>query len=304
MKIQKTRLICSLIACVIIILCLVLFNNLITDRSLSSKMITSNFIGYDFARVVIGDDTEITMLLKPGGEIHDFEPTPEDVIKIKNADLFIYVGGESDEWAQELLEDNEIPVSKTLRLMDYVETKKEAGEDEDDEHIWTSSVNAIKLVDAIRSRLSEIYPDKAEQFAANAVSYTDRLAEIDARIRQVVAESPKKELIFGDRFPFQYFVDEYGLDYSAAFPGCAEQTEASANTIAFLVDKARKDGINVIMKIELSSDQLAKTIADEVGAKVLTMNSAHNISRGDFEAGVTYADIMEENVGVLEEALK
>lgn len=303
-KKRIARIIYGTIICILLIAAGFLIINFASQKETMPKVIASNFVGYDFARAVIGDDTEIAMLLKPGGEIHDFEPTPEDVIKIKNADLFIYVGGESDEWAQELLEDNEIPVSKTLRLMDYVETKKEAGEDEDDEHIWTSPVNAIKLVDAIRSRLSEIYPDKAEQFAANAVSYTDRLTEIDARIRQVVAESPKKELIFGDRFPFQYFVDEYGLDYSAAFPGCAEQTEASANTIAFLVDKARKDGINVIMKIELSSDQLAKTIADEVGAKVLTLNSAHNISREDFEAGVTYADIMEGNVEVLKEALK
>ena len=332
MKTRLIKIICGVAVVVFIVVAGFGVANLALKRSATPAVIASNFVGYDFARAVMGDSAEIAMLLKPGGEVHNFEPTPEDIIRIKNADLFIYVGGESEGWAQKLLDDNGIPAEKALRLMDYVEAKTEedklgmdtedgigsnaeGGADnntematetstEYDEHIWTSPANAIKLVDAIRARLAKFYPDKAQQFAKNTKSYTDGLAEIDGEIRQVVAESPKKELIFGDRFPFRYFVDEYGLDYWAAFPGCAEQTEASASTIAFLIDKVRKDGINVILKIELSNGQLAKTIAEEVGAKVLTFNSAHNISREDFDAGVTYADIMEENIKVLKEALK
>lgn len=295
----------------------------IANNKNSARIISSNFIGYDFARAVTGDKSEISMLLKPGAEAHDFEPTPEDIINIKNADLFIYVGGESDEWIENLLEDNEIPAEKTLRLMDLVEVKEEelsegmedhsheahdheASEDHEeyDEHIWTSPLNAIQLVNGIKAKLSTIHPENKSTYIQNTDSYTSRLLAIDQKIRDVVSSSAKKELIFGDRFPFRYFVNEYDLGYYAAFPGCSEQTEASSQTIAFLIDKAKTDNIKTILKIELTSDKLAKTIAEEAGAKVLTLNAAHNISKEDFESGLTYADIMEANIDVLKEALK
>lgn len=281
-------------------------------------VLSTNFIGYDLARAVVGDaGVEVSMLLKPGAEMHDFEPTPEDIIKIREADLFIYVGGESDEWVEELLDDNEISEEKVLRLMDLVEVKEEElvegmkedhedvdGEVEYDEHVWTSPVNAMKMVDGVREKMATIYPEKRETFERNAEEYNVRLKDIDRKIREVVTEGARKELIFGDRFPFRYFVDEYGLDYYAAFPGCSEQTEASSQTIAFLIDKAKAEGAKVILKIELTSDKLAQTIADEVGAKVLTLNAAHNISQEDFERGVTYAEIMEGNLEVLREVLE
>lgn len=287
-------------------------------------VLATNFIGYDLARAVVGDTgVEVSMLLKPGAEMHDFEPTPEDIIKIREADLFIYVGGESDEWVEELLSDNEISKDKVLRMMDLVEVKEEElvegmeewhedeeghehadGEVEYDEHVWTSPVNTMKMVDGVREKLAMIYPEKRETFERNAEEYNARLMDIDRKIREVVAESARKELIFGDRFPFRYFVDEYGLDYYAAFPGCSEQTEASSQTIAFLIDKAKAEGVKAILKIELTSDKLAQTIADEVGAKVMTLNAAHNISQEDFERGVTYAEIMEGNIEVLREALE
>lgn len=299
----------------------------------SARIISSNFVGYDFARAVTGDKSEVSMLLKPGAEAHDFEPTPEDIINIKNADLFIYVGGESDEWIENLLEGNEIPTEKTLRLMDLVEVKEEElsegmeehehdehehsheahdehdheaseAHEEYDEHIWTSPVNAIKLVNGTKDKLSKIHPEKEGIYTKNANAYISRLLAIDQKIRDVVSSSPKKELIFGDRFPFRYFVDEYGLGYYAAFPGCSEQTEASSQTIAFLIDKVKTDNIKTILKTELTSDKLAKTIAEETGAKVLTLNAAHNISKEDFESGLTYADIMEANIDMLKEALK
>ena len=281
-------------------------------------VLSTNFIGYDLARAVVGDTgVDVSMLLKPGAEMHDFEPTPEDIIKIREADLFIYVGGESDGWVEEMLSENEIPEEKVLKLMDLVDVKKEElvegmeevhedmeGEVEYDEHVWTSPVNAIKMVDGAREKLATIYPEKAKVFGRNAEEYNVRLMDIDRKIREVVAESARKELIFGDRFPFRYFVDEYGLDYYAAFPGCSEQTEASSQTIAYLIDKAKTEGVKVILKIELTSDKLAQTIADEAGAKVMTLNAAHNISQEDFERGVTYAEIMEGNIEVLREALE
>lgn len=304
----------ALIAGVIVFVVLKINNNQKT-----AKIISSNFVGYDFARAVTGDKTQVSMLLKPGAEMHDFEPTPEDIVKIKNADLFIYVGGESDEWIEKVLNDNEISKDKTLRLMDLVEVKEEEhveGMEEEeheheheeeveyDEHIWTSPKNAIKLVNGTKEKLAKIYPENKATYEKNANSYTRQLSDIDQQIRDTVASSNKKELIFGDRFPFRYLVDEYGLKYFAAFPGCAEQTEASSKTIAFLIDKVKNDGVKVVLKIELTSDKLAQIVADETGAKVMELNAAHNISSEDFERGVTYVDIMKDNIKVLEEALK
>ena len=318
----------ALIVVLIVGVCIFAITKLSQNKK-TTNIIATNFIGYDFARAVTGDKTKVSMLLKPGVEMHDFEPTPEDIINIKKADLFIYVGGESDKWVKDLLKDNEISEGKTLRLMDLVEVKEEelsegmeghghvseeaTGEHEHehnedkteyDEHIWTSPVNAIKLVNAIKDKLSNIYPENETIYAKNANAYTSHLSNIDQRIRDIIANGHKKELIFGDRFPFRYFVDEYGLDYYAAFPGCSEQTEASSQTIAFLANKAKTSNVNTILKIELTSDKLAKSIADEVGASVMVLNAAHNISSDDFENGVTYADIMEGNIEVLKEALK
>lgn len=302
----------------IIVICLITFIGylIITKTSndkKSSTIISSNFIGYDFARAVTGDSSSISMLLAPGSEAHTFEPTPEDIINIKNADLFIYVGGESEDWVNDLLENSEIPREKTIRLMDFIEAKEEKfpegmeqGDEEEieyDEHIWTSPINAIELIDAIKDKLSTIHPEARDTYAKNASSYNSRLLAIDQEFRDIIEHSHKKELIFGDRFPFRYFVDEYGLDYYAAFPGCSEQTEASSQTIAFLINKAKSDHINTILKIELTSDKLANTIANEANAKVLVLNAAHNISKEDFDNGLTYADIMENNTKILEEAL-
>ena len=293
----------------------------------SASIIASNFIGYDFARAITGEASEVAMLLKPGTEAHTYEPTPEDIINIQKADLFIYVGGESDAWIEDLILDNEISAQHTLRLMDYVEVKTEElvegmdGEAEHDhnsdhdhdsdaldveydEHIWTSPVNAIRLVDSIKTKLIMLHPDKAALYNENAAAYVKQLHSINQSIRDIVASSNKNTLVFADRFPFRYFVDEYGLDYYAAFPGCAEQTEASSKTIAFLIDKINNMHIGTILKIELTSSRLAESIAAETGAQVLELHSGHNIAEADFDRGVTYVDILLHNVEVLKEALK
>ena len=346
-KNKSIRAISGIIAIILILSISIFVITKLSNNKKTVSIIASNFISYDFARAVTGDKSEVAMLLKPGVEMHNYEPTPEDIINIKNADLFIHVGGESDEWVENLLEENEIPEEKTMRLMDLVEIKEEElsegmeehehkheheheskefheehkheheskepheeherhheEETEYDEHIWTSPVNAIKIVTGIKNKLSIIYPENENVYIKNADAYISRLSDIDQKIRDVVANSNKKELIFGDRFPFRYFVDEYGLNYYAAFPGCSEQTEASSKTIAFLINKAKSDNIKTILKIELTSDKLAKSIADEAGAKVMTLSAAHNISSEDFEKGMTYADIMESNIKVLKEALK
>ena len=270
------------------------------------KIVATNFPAYDFARAVAGDEAEVKMLLKPGAEMHDFEPTPQDVIDIKNSDLFVYVGGESDEWVADILKDIDVSKTKTLKMMDAVSVVEEEAvegmeaeeEDEEvkgdeveyDEHVWTSPKNAAKIVDAIAEKIA----DKSDRFKKNAADYVAKLDELNAKFRDVVKNAKRKTIVFGDRFPLRYFVDEYNLKYFAAFPGCAEQTEASSKTISFLINKVKTEEIPVVFKVELSSGKIADTIAKETGAKVVEFNAVHNVSAEDFAAGATYVSLMEK----------
>ena len=281
-------------------------------------IITTSFPGYDFARAITknSDDVEVKMLLKPGAEMHDFEPTPQDIKNIKKSDIFIYVGGDSDEWIEDVLNNIDTKKTKVIKLMDLVNTKEEehvegmeTEEEEEeeeveyDEHVWTSPINAIEITTKLKNEIVKLDNKNKTLYEENTTDYVNKLTDIDTEIKDVVENAKRKEIIFGDRFPLRYFADEYGLTYYAAFPGCSEQTEASAKTISFLIDKVKEDNIPVIFHIELSSGKIANTISKETGAKVLEFNAAHNISQKDFDAGVTYVDIMKKNIKVLKEAL-
>jgi len=280
-------------------------------------IISTSFPGYDFARAITKDskDFEVKMLLKPGSEMHSYEPTPQDIINISNADIFIYVGGDSDNWIEDVLKDINTDKTKIIKLMDLVdvveeehvegmeEDKEEEEEVEYDEHVWTSPINAIAIINKLKEEIIKVDNDNKSLYEDNSNNYTNELSNIDNEIRSLVKNAKRKEIIFGDRFPIRYFVEEYGLSYYAAFPGCSEQTEASAKTITFLINKVKKDNIPVIFHIELSNGNIAKTIADETGAKVLEFKTAHNISQDDFDKGITYVDIMKSNIEVLKEAI-
>ncbi|MBR1386349.1 MAG: zinc ABC transporter substrate-binding protein [Bacilli bacterium] len=281
------------------------------------SIVVTNFPCYDFARAIVKDSDEfdIKMLLKPGSEIHDFDPTPQDIIDIENSDLFIYVGGESDTWVDSVISDLDKDKTKAIKLMDFVplfveETKEgmevdeyEEDHEEYDEHIWTSPKNAIKIIEGLSEIISQIDKENSDLYIENAKNYTEELKRIDIEIREIVNNSNNKLLIFGDRFPFRYFVEEYGLNYYAAFNGCSEASEASAKTIAFLVDKIKTNNINYILKIELSSEKIAIALKNETNKEIRTLNSAHNISQKDFDSGITYVDIMKDNIKVLKEVL-
>ncbi len=282
-------------------------------------IIASNFPCYDFARAVTKDidDVDVQMLLTPGGEMHDFEPTPQDIINIKNSDIFIYVGGESDSWIEDILNDIDPSKTKIIKIMDYVdlideeeldvledeEEHEDEEEEEYDEHIWTSPVNAIKIISRLKEEIKEMDKDNSDKYEENANIYISELESIDKEFREIVSSAKRKEIVVGDRFPFIYFAKEYGLSYTAAFKGCSDQSEASAKTISALVDKVKKDNIPVVIKIELSNGNIANTINEETGAKVLEFNSAHNISQKEFDKGTTYVDIMKKNIEVIKEAL-
>ena len=307
-----------------------------THTSSGFKIVTSNYVAYDFARAVVGEveGVDVEMLLKPGADSHSYEPTPQDIATLAGADLFIYNGGESEEWVEKLISSSELDRAKTMKMMELVElrpeeevnsveqsdgdaqddaTARDNDKDEDgqngehdteyDEHIWTSQKNSIVIVDKIKQRLISVLPQFKDNFEINAEMYEKELNDIDTEMQRIIADARRRELVFADRFPFLYLARDYGLSYEAAFPGCSEQTEASSAVIAELIDKVKQDNIGVILKIELTSDKLAQTIAEATGAKILTLNSAHNISQEVFDAGVRYTDILRDNLLVLAEAL-
>lgn len=283
------------------------------SKSNKITIVTTSFPSYDFVRSITkNSDIEVKMLLKPGMDLHDYEPTAQDIIDINNSKLFIYTGGESDSWINDVLKNIDVNNKKIIKLMDlvdlYDEEVKDGMEiDEDekelDEHVWTSPVNARIIITKLKEEIKNIDSNNSSLYEKNANEYIEQIKKIDEEIREIVNSSKRQELIFGDRFPLLYFVKEYNIDYYAAFPGCSEQTEASAKTISYLIDKVKKDNIPVIFHIELSNGKIANTIAKETGAKVLQFNSAHNITQEEFDNGVTYVDLMKDNIKVLKEAL-
>lgn len=314
------------------------------------SVVSTSFPGYDFARAVTKNTNISTkMLVKPGAETHTYEPTPQDIIDIKNADMFIYVGGDSDTWVEKILKDVDTKKTHVVKLVDLVSTVEEeivegmedenehdhghADHDHDhdhdhdydhkhdhdhdheshahkhdhdeeeegpeiDEHVWTSPKKAMEIVKKIANVASEIDADEKTKINDNAEKYVAEIAQVDNDLHQAI-DGKISEIVVADRFPFRYFADEFGLKYAAAFSGCSEQTEASAKTISFLINKVKQDKIKKIYKIELSNGKIAETVSKDTGAEVLELHSAHNVTADDFSKGVTYVDLMKRNLAAL-----
>ncbi len=287
------------------------------------KVIATIFPPYDFARAIGGDRVNLSMLLKPGMESHSYSPSPQDIIDIQNCDLFVCIGGENDRWAEKIIDslDGE-KRPRVLKLIgcvspveeEHVEGMQEeeghdadAGEDhahegEYDEHIWTSPRNAAKMAAAVRDGLILVDRKNRPFYEKNAEMYIEELEKLDGDLRSAVGGRHRR-LVFGDRFPFRYLADEYGLAYSAAFPGCAAESEANAATVAYLIDKVKTENIPVVFHIEMSNEKTADAICQETGARKRLLHSCHNLSRADFEAGATYISLMRKNLEGLKEAL-
>ena len=302
------------------------------------SIVTTVFAPYDFAKQVAREYGDVTMLVPPASESHSYEPTPQDIMKIESCDVFIYGGGDSDEWVRGILSSIQNKDIQVIKMMDCVEVVEEEivegmeheheheheeeeeheheheeeheheGEHEEeieyDEHVWTSPENAIAIVKAIEAKLQELDLAHETVYKQNADQYIDQLNELDAAFKEVIAGAKRKEVIFADRFPLRYFVEAYDLDYYAAFPGCSTDTEPSAATVAFLIDKVKTDNIPVVFHIEMSNEKMADTICEATGAKKQLFNACHTVSKDDFEKNVTYVDIMNQNVEALREALQ
>ena len=289
-------------------------------------IVTTIFPEYDWVREILGDkadSAEITMLLDKGVDLHSYQPTADYLIKLSDCDLFVYVGGESDGWVEDALKNATNKNRKVINLLEILgdsvkeeetvegmqaeeEDHEDHEEKEYDEHVWLSLKNAEVLVNAISKSLQELDPDNKDTYAANADAYVQKLSALDAEYQKAVSAGACKTLLFGDRFPFRYLVDDYGLSYYAAFAGCSAESEASFETVSFLGRKADEGELPCVLTIEGKNHKIAETIVQNTAGKsqkILTMDSMQSTTAQDVASGTTYLSLMEKNLDVLKEAL-
>ena len=280
-------------------------------------VVTTLFPAYDFARELCGGRCEIVLLVPPGAETHSYEPTPQDIVRIEDCDLLICNGGESEAWLETILDGaaGDFAVLRMLDCVDALEEEQKEGmqrvhedeaeedETEYDEHVWTSPRNASEICRAICGALCAIDGAGAEEYRQNCERYCAELERLDAAFREIVAEAKGNCLIFADRFPARYFVEEYGLDYYAAFPGCADDTEPSARTVAFLIDRVREQGTGAVLYIEYSNQKMADVICEDTHCEKRLFHTCHTVSAADLRAGATYLSLMWANTESVKEAL-
>ena len=321
-------------------------------------VVTTIFPIYDWVREIVGanDHVDVSILLDSGVDLHSYQPTVQDILKVSTADVFAFVGGESDEWVEGALAEAVNPEMKVVNLVeamgedikmeeivegmehehdhdhddhdhdeddhDHDEDDHDHDEDEDehdhdheheheheeeaDEHVWLSLRNAQKLVAALTDALCKADPADAEAFRANAAAYIGKLAALDAQYSEAVNSAAFRTILFGDRFPFRYLADDYGLDYFAALSGCSAESEASFATIVFLAGKVDELGLPTVLTIENPRTRIAQTIVESTQAKnqkILSLDSMQGTTAADIAAGATYLGIMESNLAVLRDAL-
>ena len=316
-----------------------------TNQTDKLSIVTTIFPEYDWVREILGekaDNAEITMLLDNGVDLHSYQPTADDIVKISDCDLFIYVGGESDEWVEDALRNAANGNMKVINLLEVLgdsvkteeivegmqeeehehedaeehehedahaheDAEEHEHEEETDEHVWLSLKNAKMLVRVISKALQELDPDSKDIYAANADAYVKKLSALDAEYQTAVDAASNKTILFGDRFPFRYLVDDYGLRYYAAFVGCSTETEAGFETISFLAKRVDEWKLPCVLTIEGAQHKIAETVVRNTTAKnqrVLTMDSMQSTTSKDVKNGTTYLSVMEKNLSVLKEALR
>ncbi len=317
----------ALICCIIFVFtsCTHSDSNINITQNGKLNVVATIFPQYDFVRSIAGNNVNLHMLIPPGSESHTFDPSPGDIINIEQCDLFIYAGGSGDEWVQTIIESIESD-TVFVSLMDFVQPLEEQhieGMQEDishsrehenstdhehhhpeyDEHVWTSPVNADIICGNICDILCELDSKNSEIYKSNYENYSRKLAQLDADTKNIINSAKRNTIIFADRFPVRYFTEEYGLEYYAAFPGCASEVEPAPKTLIFLIDKVRSENIPVVFYREFSNKKVANVVCDETNAKMLLFHSCHSITADEFEAGITYVDIMKNNIDNLKEAL-
>lgn len=314
--------ICALVCLILIGFCFTACND--DEHKDKISIVCTIFPQYDWVNQIIGektDEVEVTLLMKNGTDMHSYEPTFSDMAKISTADVFIYIGGESDEeWTSKALKNvsnkNQVSVNMLEVLGDkaLVEEIKqgmqiedaESGEEETDEHVWLSVKNASIYVGYFAQKLGDIDAVNKEYYLENAKKYLNNLQELDTEYEKAVEISQNKTIVVADRFPFGYLVKDYNIEYFAAFPGCSTEVNASTETVTFLANKIDSLELKYILKIDGSKDKVARAVKDSTISKnqsILTLNSMQTISSEDMRNGVTYLSIMQQNLNLLKEAL-
>lgn len=321
MKVIKLNKIISIIILVIIIAifiyALIKPNNSKTKSTDKLSVVCTSFVGYDFVKAITNgsNNIEITYLLDSGVDAHNFEPTASQIIVIGQSDLFVYNGGEMENWTEQVIPTMDLSNTKLIKLMDTVELFKEeqvdgAEEDEEheelawDEHVWTSPKNAIKMLESLELALEEIDNEEKAIFKQNADNYKKQIEKLDEDIWDIVKNAKRERLVFGDRMPIRYFLEEFGIKASGAFNGCSTETEPSTKTLTYLINLVREENIPVVLYIENGNSKVANIISRETGAKAIQMQTLHSISNEDYKNGETYVTLMNRNLDVLKAALQ
>lgn len=275
------------------------------------KIVTTIFPIYDWVKNITGKDNAV-YLDENGIDLHSFEPTANDIIRLSDADIFIYIGGESDNWVENAVKAANNPDIVTVSLITVTGSLEEETvegmetDDEDaaaDEHIWLSLKKARAAVTAIADTLCTLDGTNAQAYKKNAEDYLAKLQSLDEKYAQTVKHSASKTVLFADRFPFRYMTEDYGINYFAAFPGCAAESEASFETMSFLINKTKELSLPCIIRLEESDGKIAETVSSETNAKIVTMNSCQSVTQKDVADGITYISVMEKNLKALTEAL-
>ena len=271
------------------------------------KIISTVFPPYDLARQIAGDNAEISILLPPGSEIHNYEPSAKDMIAIRNCDIFLYIGGENEQWAEKLINSNDTENVTAVKLIDYVPTLSEDEDEHDhdhehehehetDEHIWTSPKNAQLMLSAVYDAICKVDPSGKQTYTKNKDAYAKQLSDLDNAYRSAVDNAKNKTIVIADKFPFRYLAHEYGLEFSAAFAACSDESEPGVSTMIKLTKTIKENNIPAVYYLEFSSTKIADTLCDETGATKLMLHSCHNVSKQDIENNVSYVDLMKQNL--------
>lgn len=293
------RIIRRTLSALLCLLCLASCGKAEREQNKKINVVTTVFPLYDFARAVGGERAEINMLIKAGCEVHSYDPKPSDIISVERSDLFLYVGGESDEWVESLLSDTKV---SSYALIDCVDTLLEDGEDEADEHIWTSDENAVIMVEKICELFCKADKQNSGYYRKNTKEYVEKIRSASKEIKRAAENLDARFILVADRFPFKYFASQYNLDYVAAFGGCASGNDISIKTMRKLVDTVNERNLKWVFCTEMSSGVIANALSEQTGVGVLELHSAHNVTLDDFKNGVTYVDIMLRNAKTLNKA--
>jgi len=302
------------------------------------KIVTTIFPEYDITRAIAKDKVDLELMIKPGVDVHSFTPTPQDIKTVQNSDIFVYGGTEHDKWVENLTKSIDMKNKKVVKLVDGIQQLEEEsvdgmkhehhhddkkedqhnhdhkhekedehnhkGEEKElDPHYWTSPKNAIQMVKTITNALVEKDPDNAEFYKENAKNYIKQLEGVDKELHDVVDNAKIKKVVIADRFPFRYLFKDLGLEYRALFSGCSVESTASAGQIKKMVDYVKENKIPVVYHIEMGKGELAETVAKNSGSKVKLLHSIHTVTKEDFDKGITYIDLMKQNVEALKEGL-